>query len=89
MPGDSPLGLEALGSELNSLGASPDLPPLQGEPTPIGQCSFKQEVRPEEEGVSGLCQTFIAGSGSPATPLREISTNRGHGEGEELNSRPG
>lgn len=36
VPGDSPLGPEALGSELNSLGASPDLPPLQGEPTPIG-----------------------------------------------------
>lgn len=35
-PGDSPLDLEALGSELRSLGASPDLPPLQGEPTSIG-----------------------------------------------------
>lgn len=36
IPGDSPLGLEALGSELNSSRACPDLPPLQGEPTSIG-----------------------------------------------------
>lgn len=35
-----------------------------------------------------LLQTVIAGSGSPVTPLREISTNGDNGEGEELNPRP-